>query len=151
MPGLFDIVNRNFEKHFSASDHCINETMIPYFGKYGTKLFICGKPIRFCFKLWCFTSTDRYLFHAKPHCGADTKLSYIGLGQGIDVVLNLAEKDGLSNGFSVTFYNLFTSFPLLDELLKGGIGGMVTIRQKCLENAVVSSKQTMKKTEKDIL
>ena len=32
MPCLFDIINCNFKKLFSASDHSIDETMIPYFG-----------------------------------------------------------------------------------------------------------------------
>ena len=90
--------------------------MVPYFGKHGTKQFIRGKPIRFGFKLWCLASTDGYLFHAEPYCGADTKLSDTGLGQGADVVLGLIEKCGLSSGSSVTFDNFFTSFPLLDEL-----------------------------------
>ena len=59
-------------------------------------------------------------------------------------MLGLAEK----GGFFVTFKNLFTSFPLLYELSKSGIGGLVNIWQNCLENAAVSSKRTMKKTEK---
>ena len=99
MPCLFNILKCNFKKHFSGSDHGIDETMIPYLGKHGTKQFICGKPIRFGFKLWCLTSTDGYLIHAEPYCEADTKLSDIGLGQGADEVLNLAGKGGLLNGF----------------------------------------------------
>ena len=41
--------------------------------------------------------------------------------------MGFTEKRGLSNGLSVTFDNLFTSFPLLDELSKGGIGGLASI------------------------
>ena len=115
--------------------------MIPYFGKHETKQFICGKPIRFGFKLRCLVSTDGYLFHAEPRCGADTKLSNTGFGQGADVVLGLAEKSGLSRGFPVTSDKLLTSFSLLDELSKRGISGLVTIRQNCLENATVSLKK----------
>ena len=103
----------------------IDKTMIPYLGKHETKQFICGKPIRFGFKLWCLASTVGYLPHAASHCGADSKLSNIFLGQGADVVLNLAEKGGLSNGFSVTNDNLFTSFSLLEELPKDSIGCLV--------------------------
>ena len=62
-------------------------------------------------------------------------------------MLGPIEKDGLSSSSSVTFDNLFISFPLLDKLSKRGIKGLVTIRQNCLENAAVPSKQTMKKTE----
>ena len=144
---LFRILNYNFKKHFSASDHSIDESTIPYFGKHETMQFICGKPIRFGFKLWCLSSTDGYLFHAVPNC-AGTKLSNTGLGQGADVVLSTAEKGGLSSGFSVTFDNLFTSFLLLVELSKLGIGDQVTIRQNRLENVALPSKQTKKKTDK---
>ena len=49
------------------------------------------------------------------------------------------------------FDKLFADFPLLDKLLKGGIRSLITIRQSRLENAAVSSKQTMKKTEKTFL
>ena len=59
-------------------------------------------------------------------------------------MLVLIEKGGLSSGSSVTFDNLFISFPLLDELSKRGIESLVTIRQNRLENAAVPSKQTMK-------
>ena len=145
---LFDTLNCNFKKHFGAGDHSINKTMIPYFGKHGTKQFIRGKPIRFGFMLWCLASTDGYLFHAEPYCGADTKLSDTDLGQGADVVLGLIEKCSLSSGSSVTFDNFFTSFPLLDDLSKRGIGGLGTIRKNRLENAAIPSKQAMKKTEK---
>ena len=64
------------------------------------------------------------------------------------MVLDLVEKGGLLSGFSVTFDNLFTSFPLIDELSKRGIGGLVTIMQNCFENAAVPSKQTKKKMKR---
>ena len=50
------------------------------------------------------------------------------------------EKGGLSSGSSVTFDNLFISFPLLDKLSKRGIEGLVAIRQNHLENAALPSK-----------
>ena len=34
----------------------IDEVMIPYFGRHGTKQFIWGKPIRYGFKLWGLAS-----------------------------------------------------------------------------------------------
>ena len=64
-------------------------------------------------------------------------------------MLGPIEKCGVSSGSSVTFDNFFTSFPLLDELSKRGIGGLGTIRQNRLENAAIPSKQAMKKTERD--
>ena len=83
--------------------------------------------------MWCLASTDGYLFHAEPYCGADTKLSNTGLGQSADIVLDLVEKGGLSSDFSVTFDKLFTSFPLLDELSIRDIRGLTIVRQNRLE------------------
>ena len=97
--------------------------------------------------MWCRASTDGYLLYAETYCGADTKLIGTGPGQGADVVLGLAEKGGLPSCLFITFDNLFTSFPLLDELSKRGIEGVVGVRQNSLENAAVSSKQAMKKTK----
>ena len=118
---LFDTLNFNFKKHFSASDHRIDETMIPYFGKHGTKQFIHGKPIWFGFKLWCLASTDKYLFHAELYCGADTKLSDTGLGQGADVVLGLTDKCGLSSGSSVTLTTFLPLFLCLMSFQNGAL------------------------------
>ena len=93
---LFDILNCNFKKHCTAGDHSIDKIMISYFGKRGTKQFICGKPICFgFFKLWFLASTDGYLFYAEPCCGAGNKLSNTGLDQGADAVLGFVEKGGL--------------------------------------------------------
>ena len=143
---LFDKLNLNFKKYFNTNNYSIDESMIPYYGKHGTKQFIRGKPIRFGFKLWCLASSDGYLFHAEPYCGSDTKLRDTGLGQGGDVVLSLIEKCNLQSGSCVTFDNLFTSLPLLDMLSELGIGGLGTIRPNRLQNAAVASKQVMKKT-----
>ena len=140
------MLNNNLKKYLSANDHSMDKSMIPYYGKHGTKQFIRGKPIRFGFKLWCLTSTKGYLFHAEPYCGSDTKLKDTGLGQGADVVLGQIEKCNLSSGCTLTFDNLFTSLPLLDELSKRGIGGLETLRQNRLENTPVPTKQLMKKT-----
>ena len=41
-----------FKQTDVAEDFSIDETMIPYFGKHGTKQFIREKPIRLSFNLW---------------------------------------------------------------------------------------------------
>ena len=50
------------------------------------------------------------------------------LGQGADVVLGLTEKCEVKAGSVVTFDNLFTSLPLLDELTELGIGAIGTLQ-----------------------
>ena len=77
---LFEILNQNVKQLFSTTTHhSIDESMIPYYGKHGTKQFIRGKPIRFGLKLWCITSTDGYLLYAEPYCGSETILEETGL------------------------------------------------------------------------
>ena len=58
---LFDILNSY--KHFIASDHNIDETIIPFLGKDGAKQFMCDKLICFGFKLWCLASINGYLLY----------------------------------------------------------------------------------------
>ena len=73
-------------------DHRVDESIIPYYGKHGTKQFIRGKPIRFGFKLWCITSSEGYFLHAESNCGVNTDFPDTGQGQGAVVVLALIEK-----------------------------------------------------------
>ena len=135
---MFDSLNSNFKKYFTTNNYNIDETMIPYYGKHGTKQFIREKPIPFDFKLWCLALPDGYLFHAAPYCGSNTKPKETRLGQGADIVLGLIKMCNLPSGSSLTFDKLFTSLTLLDKLTKRGIGGHGTIRQNRLENAAVS-------------
>ena len=100
--------------------HSVDESIIPYYGKHGTKQFIRRNPIWLGFKLWCITSSEGYLLHAEQYCGVDSDWSDTGLGQGADVVLGLIEKCKVKAGSTVTFDNLFTSLPLLDELTELG-------------------------------
>ena len=68
-----------------------------------------------------------------------------GLGQGADVVLGLIEMCEVKTGSTVTFDNLFTSLPLLDELTELGIGALGTLRQNRFHGAPVASKTTLAK------
>ena len=68
-----------------------------------------------------------------------------GLGQGADVVLGLIEMCEVKAGSTITFDNLFTSLPLLDELTELGIGALGTLRQNCFHGAPVANKTTLAK------
>jgi len=39
----------------------VDESMAPYFGRYGAKQFNRGKPVRFGFKFWCLCDCLGYL------------------------------------------------------------------------------------------
>ena len=49
------------------------------------------------------------------------------LDQGADVALGLIEECEVKAGSAVTFYNLFTSLPVLDDLTELGIGALGTL------------------------
>ena len=139
---LFEKLSFNFKQYGSFVNHSVDKSIIPYYGKHGTKQFIRGKPIRFGFKLWYITSSERYLLHGEPYCGVDTDLPGTGLGQGADFVLGLIEKCKIKAGSTVTFDNLFTSLPLLDDLTELGIGALSTLQQNRFHGAPVANKTT---------
>ena len=91
------------------------------------KTVIWEKPVRFGFKLWCLCSYDGYMVHAEPYCGSSTDLPNAGYGQGGDIVLGLVGKCKLRAGHEISFDNLFTGLPLLDQLSAIGIGGTGTV------------------------
>ena len=91
----------------SANNFSVDESMIPYYGRHGTKQFIREKPIRFEFNLWCLCSSDGYLLYAEPYCGKGTSLSETSIWQGSDVVLGMIEKCDLTKGSTVAMDNFF--------------------------------------------
>ena len=134
-----------FQTVWFICHHSVDESIIPYYGKHGTKQFIRGKPIRFGFKLWYIISSEGYLFHAGPYGGVDIDLPDTGLGQGADVVLGLIEKCKVKAGSTVPFDNLLTWLPLLDELTELGIDALGTLRQNRFHGVPVANKTTLAK------
>ena len=126
---LFETINKCNKLLVTPENLSVDETMIPYYGHHRSKQFIRGKPVRFGFKLWSICTTEGYLLHAEPYCGSATDLPCTGYGQGADGVLGLVKKCQLRQGHHVTFDNLFTSLPLLDQLSAAGIGGTGTARE----------------------
>ena len=111
--------------------------------KHGTKQFIRKKPIRFGFKILCIISSKGYLLHAEPYCGVDTDLPDTGLGHGADVGLGLIEKCEVKAGSTVTFDNLFTLLPLLDDLTELVISAFGILRENRFHGTPVVNKTTL--------
>ncbi|KAJ8871769.1 hypothetical protein PR048_028109 [Dryococelus australis] len=101
-------------------NHCVDETMVPYFGKHRCKLFIRGKPIHYGYKLWT---------------GA-TKTEYKQMGLGASVVLQYVDilRTMGQFYFHISSDNFCTSIPLLSELRKRNFRGTGTIRESRLGN-----------------
>ena len=136
-------LNFNFKQHGLFVNHSVDKSIILYYGKHDTKQFIRGNSIMFGFKVWCIISSEGYLLHAETYCGVETDLLDTGLGQGADVVFGLIEKCEVKAGSTVTCANLFTSLPLLDELIQLGIGALGTLRQNRLHGLTVANETTL--------
>ncbi|GFU31831.1 DDE_Tnp_1_7 domain-containing protein, partial [Nephila pilipes] len=71
-------LNRKFQQ-FGIFSHDLNidEQKIPYGKRHSAKLFLTRKPIRFVYKVWTLTSSDRYVFNFDIYAGksVDPKIS----------------------------------------------------------------------------
>lgn len=132
---LFNILNKRFIDLAPKEEcHSIDESMVPYFGRHGTKQFIRGKPIRWGYKFWCGTTRLGYIEWFEPYQGSTTLLpeEFSNLGLGASVVLqfaNVIQNNNPDVPFHLYFDNFFTSLKLLDELKLRGIKGTGTIRE----------------------
>ncbi|KAL0818791.1 hypothetical protein ABMA28_008118 [Loxostege sticticalis] len=140
--------NKGWIKYYPGDKNLsIDESMIPYYGKHGTKQHIHGKPIRFGYKNWSICTRLGYLIYGELYQGASTGNTHPELGVGATVVLDLISK--LPQGsYSFYFDNFFTSLPLLDELQKMGHDGTGTIQANRTEKAPLKDPKEMKKTSR---
>lgn len=128
---LADLLNSRF-KEFAPHQqlHCVDEQMVPYFGRHGCKQFIRGKPIRFGFKFWAGGTSDGYIVWFEPYQGAGTcNPAYETDGLGYSVVMSYADQLPKQDvPYKIYFDNLFTSIRLLKDLKDRGIMATGTIR-----------------------
>ncbi|CAB4058052.1 unnamed protein product [Lepeophtheirus salmonis] len=90
---LFQHLNEVCKQKKKVTEHCsIDEIMIPYYGKHGYKQFICGKAIRFGFKVWDACWSDGSLLHAEPFSSIPTNIVDRNLGQGPNVVMKMVKQ-----------------------------------------------------------
>ena len=64
---FYEMMNEWFLKSFELEENlCVDEAMIPYYGKHSAKQYIIGKPIKSGYKLWCLNSRLGYLVQCEP-------------------------------------------------------------------------------------
>ena len=126
---IFANLNKAGHWFVDEGQFSVDEVMIPYFGRHSSKQYIHGKPIRYGYKVWSICTSGGSGVWFEPYCGRDTRVEDMGLGHGPNVVLQLVEKASLLPGSELFFDNLFTSFPLLDNLSARNIAGTGTVRQ----------------------
>ena len=87
---LINMLNKNFQTHApQTTQHSVDEQMVPYFGSYGCKQYIHGKPIRYGYKFWVGATYKGYIIWLKSYQGAWTFPNniYKEMGLGPSVVL----------------------------------------------------------------
>ncbi|KAK9679715.1 Transposase IS4 [Popillia japonica] len=145
---LIDGMNRRFVNFAPSQEvHCIDESMVPYYSRHGTKQFIRGKPIRWGYKLWTGTNKHGYIEWFQPYQGSSTMVSpkYKSFGCGGNVVLHFTDVLQEQFGdlpFDLYFDNFFTSMSLLDELRSRNIKGQDE-RQRILKSKKIFSEKDL--------
>lgn len=143
---LWSMLNERFLNAFPMdSNLCVDESMVPYFGRHSTKQHIHGKPVRFGYKVWCLCSRLGYMIQSEPYQGACTGNTNPELGVGGSVVCDLMRELPCDHTYSIYFDNFFTSLRLLEALKKEGHDGTGTIRGNRVENAPLLEACVMKK------
>ena len=133
---LFSAINERFLMYQPREQSiCVDESMIPHYGRHGCKQFIRGKPIRFGFKNWCLNSSSGYLIQCEPYQGQGTTREFRDLGMGGSVVLDLLAELPPGIAYQLYFDNLFTSLKLIDELSSRGITTIGTSGSTVFQNA----------------
>uniref|UniRef100_H3AE94 PiggyBac transposable element-derived protein domain-containing protein n=1 Tax=Latimeria chalumnae TaxID=7897 RepID=H3AE94_LATCH len=123
---------------------CVDEAMIPYYGKHSAKQFMNGKTIRFGYKLWCLNTQHGYLLQYEAYASKGVTLPELGLGGSVVTRLFSALPQNVT--FQMTFDNLFTSLPLLQYLGDKGIGATGTLRANRVQDCpVLDTKSVCKK------
>ena len=81
--------------YFSLLGNCVDESIIPCFGKHFAKQYMKRKTIKFGYKFWCFYKNNDYLVQYDTFYGKGDYNPEFGL-EG-SVVTKLIRK--LSSGF----------------------------------------------------
>lgn len=81
---LYDKINENLLQfgvfHNKLS---IDESMVPYFGRFGAKMYIKGKPIRYGYKIWCICGADGFPYHLQIYTGKAEGKTPLPLGSRV--------------------------------------------------------------------
>ena len=110
----------------------VDESMLPYFGKHGSKQRIANKPIRMGYKMWVMAESTGYVVQFEPYQGArhqSVRSSSINFGLGEQVVIDLFSELPSNVSYHVYLDNYFTSFRLLHYLAQNHVQATGVIRK----------------------
>ena len=92
----------------------IDESMVPYYGRHGTKEHSRDKPVRFGYKLWSIATSAGYMLQCEPSQGKSTGNLIPKLGIRGSVIVDRSAKLPRNKKYFLYFDNLFTSLKLMD-------------------------------------
>ena len=148
---LLDMMRQRCHKYAILTEAVnVDESMIPYYGKFGQKLKqrMPLKPIRSGYKVWCLNLEGGYLYDFEVYQGKGSKNEFSAeFGLGPSVVLGLI-KSLPSGNFSVYIDNFFNSLPLLKHLRAKEIGCTGTIRADRWQDCPLPPKNRFSKNPK---
>ncbi|GBP54944.1 PiggyBac transposable element-derived protein 3 [Eumeta japonica] len=132
----------------SSSHISIDETILPYFRRHGTKQHIHGKRIRFGYKLWSAAMRHGYLVNCEPYQGSSNPglKMQSNLGLGVAVILEFHSRSPQELGpYNLYFDNFFNGLPVLKYLREQNVEGTGTGRGNRLKNCNLPNSMDMKK------
>ena len=130
----------------------IDESMVPYYGRYGCKQYIQIKSVKFDCKQWVSVTPlgygiQFYLYARK----VDNYNKDIGLGVSIAMTLMSKLPTVPDLHYHAVMDNFFTSPSLLWVLKESGIAAISTVRPNRTEKAPLQAVDDMKKQARGIL
>ncbi|XP_034060484.1 piggyBac transposable element-derived protein 4-like isoform X1 [Gymnodraco acuticeps] len=109
-----------------GEDVCVDEQLVPFRGRCKFRQYIPSKPAKYGLKIWVTADVETsYAWKCQIYTGKAAG-SAAEVGQGKRVVLEMTE--GLQ-GITVTCDHFFTSYALVQELLKRKVALVGTIRR----------------------
>ena len=127
----------------------VDESMVPYYGRHSSKIFIRGKPICFGFKLWSLCGSDGYPYHLRIFKGKETTQQALPLGtRVVNTMTDVIKTGSHVDRHELYFDNFFTSHQLMKSLASEGIRATGTVRENRTGGAgkLMTDVKTMKKS-----
>lgn len=86
-----------------------------------------------------------HVIYSEQCCGTCTWIPDIGLGHGLNEVMEVIKQTGLESGHHAVFDNLFTLLPFLETLPDQGIGATGTLHKDGFCGASLMPKKSIEK------
>ena len=148
---MYDLMNRNLLKFgIFHQELSIDESIVPYYGKHGCKMYLKAKPIRFGFKVWTLCGANGYPYQFQIYAGKSAANPQMPLGLRMvnGMISVIASKSDLKN-HEFYFDNFFTSYRLMSELSQQQVKATGTIREnrigRVTKDVLISTKDLKKK------